>query len=336
MKDIKINPNSSPELVLCVPQGWEAYISCEFYELHLHLVQLGWTRLIIDETSDAEILTALSFARFVLLWEAYEFLERNEERLRHESKFSSSDTHKIFFCDDSHFFTKQRRQQRLRAFNWADTILTTYHDKLSEWYPEISKSKIKWTPHSAATCFYPIFSPSSNRILLSGSRTWPYPFRQFCQTKLPTEICDVIDHPGYPGYPGDIANQSKSDLTEIQRIGREKYADLLRSYPAMLVCGSIFNYLVAKVFEGMSAGCLIVCDRTSLGSQLSLLGFVEGEHFVGTDIFNVQEDAAEVRNKFLHKNIKWKTIVEKASIKVREEHSTKIRAEQIHLMCINK
>lgn len=323
------------DFILCVSKGWDAYISCEFDEIHSALVKLGWQKLVIDETSDLDILRAISHAKVVLLWEAYEFIERNESALMDES-YISNKTQKIFFCDDPHYFTPYRRGQRLRAFNWVDVILATYPDKLQAWFPEISSSKIKWMPHSAASCFQPTFEPSSEKILLSGSKTWPYPFRQFCQIKLPADVCDIVDHPGYPGYPGDVNNKSTHDKTHMQNVGREQYAHLLRQYPAMLVCGSIFHYLVAKVFEGMAAGCLVICDRDSLNQRLSMLGFIEGQHYVGTDIFHVIDDTVNVKDMYLHDREQWQFIVENAFKKVHEEHRSLMRATQIHHECTHR
>lgn len=288
------------ELLLCVPAGWESYISCEFSEIHSELCRLGWHKVIIGETEETQLLKLIAKAKIVFLWEGYELLERHE----HELTLISAE--KIFFCDDPHFFTLHRRQQRLRAFQWADKILATYPEKVKEWFPEINHSKIYWTPHAAASCFSPSFNPSINRVLLSGSRTWPYPFRQFCQIKLSADLCDVVDHPGYPGYPGDAANKSIANTEMLQCVGRESYAKLLRYYPAMLVCVSIFSYLVAKVFEGMASGCLVICDRTSLSYSLSLLGFVAGEHYIETDIFHVQEDTKRVLDLYTNNSrLQW-------------------------------
>lgn len=319
------------ELILCVPKGWDTYVSCEFSEIHSELCRHGWCKIVIDDLEDDNLLNTIKKARIVLLWEGYELLERHERVL-----FSIS-AEKIFFCDDPHFFTSHRRKQRLRAFQWADKLLATYPEKVKEWFPEIKHSKIHWTPHAAASCFYPTFNPSKKHVLLSGSRTWPYPFRQFCQAKLPTDLCDVVDHPGYPGYPGDIANKSVANEIALKHLGRESYASLLRSYPAMLVCGSIFSYLVAKVFEGMASGCLVICDRSSLSYSLSLLGFFAGEHYIETDIFHVQEDAESVLDFYLDKtNFRWDNIVKKAADKVQSEHTTAVRAAQMHAICTTK
>ena len=320
--------------ILCVPSGWETYISLEFHELHQGLEARGWTRLVIGEVEDTTIVAAIRNASVVLLWEAYEFIERNTELLTMDAASDArSATRRIVFCDDVHYFTAHRRQQRLRAFCWADRIMATYPDKLIEWYPEIATKPIHWTPHAASSYFQRAAAPSSDRVLLSGSRSWPYPFRQFCREKLPESVCTAVDHPGYPGYPGDQANAMKADSAAMQQRGQERYAALLSAHPAMLVCGSIFGYLVAKVFEGMAAGCLVIAERASLGKRLSLLGFSEGEHYVGTDLLHVIEDVTRVREAYLGGAPDWRRMVDLAANKVYDLHTTAVRAAQIHLIC---
>jgi hypothetical protein len=324
---------SPGEWVLCVPSGWDTYISLEFHELHQGLVARGWTRLCIGETEDGEILRAIRTARVALLWEAYELLERNVVSLKMETAADARACKRIVFCDDVHYFTEHRRQQRLRAFCWADLILATYPDKLAQWFPEVAAKPIYWTPHAAASYFQPASALSSDRVLLTGSRTWPYPFRQFCQAKLAVTVCAVVDHPGYPGYPGDRANTHQADLDAMRRLGREHYATLLNSHPAMLACGSIFGYLVAKVFEGMAAGCLVIAERASLGERLSALGFIEGEHYVGTDLLHVIEDVARVRDQCLRDDPAVRRMVDNAARKISDQHTTSVRAAQIHHIC---
>lgn len=316
--------------VLCAPDGWEHYISLEFHEIHLCLAGLGWTLLRLGTDDEAEIPSILAKADVVLLWEGYEFVERHACALRR----LPPTVQRVVFCDDVHHFTPQRRQQRLRAFLWADSILATYPDKLRQWYPEVAGTTVHWTPHSAAACFRPGPAPTSDKVLLSGSDTWPYPFRQFCRAKLPSSLCEVVSHPGYPGYPGDKANTQRADQEALHRLGREGYATLLQAHPAMLACGSIFGYLVAKVFEAMASGCLVIAERVSLGERLDALGFTEGEDYIGTDIFTVIEDAARVRDAYLKGDVALRRMAENARRKVASHHSTACRAAQIHRTCI--
>jgi hypothetical protein len=323
------------KLLLCVPAGWDAYLSGEFSELHESLVELGWSKVVIGNDADADILDAMQRALVVILWEGYEFLERNAYALERQSACSPQRTRRIAFCDDVHSFTTARREQRLRVFEWADTILATYPSRLRVWYPEVPEEKVRWIPHAAASYFHHslTFSPASDRVLLSGSRTWSYPFRQFCAEKLSPDVCEIVDHPGYPGYPGDRKTPVKYAPAALQRIGRENYAKLLRYYPAMLCCGSIFGYMVAKVFESMAAGCLTICERATLAEPLSALGFREGEHYVGTDLHTVIEDVPRVLSQFLKDSSRWHKMVRAAAGKVNSEHTTAVRAVQIHHLC---
>ena len=128
----------------------------------------------------------------------------------------------------------------------------------------------------------------------------------------------------------------EADAKALAAVGGERYASLLRRHPAMLVCGSIFGYLVAKVFEGMAAGCLIIADRPSLGVQLEALGFCEGEHYLGTDIFHVVEDAAAVQQSLFSGDSRWSAITEQAARKVAAHHTTAIRAADIHALCVEE
>lgn len=328
-------PAAEPgELLLCVPAGWEAYISLEFHELQHTLVAQGWSLLEIGKVDDAAILVAIRRARIVLLWEAYEFLERQADALTASGAADTLRARKIVFCDDVHYFTDHRRRQRLRAFIWADLILATYPDKLLKWFPEIFPYKVQWTPHAAASYFQPAQAPSSDRILLSGARLWPYPFRQFCSEKLPDSVCEVVDHPGYPGYPGNRVHAICADPEAMRRFGQQRYALLLNRHPAMLVCGSVFGYLVAKVFEGMAAGCLVIADRASLGERMTALGLIEGEHYVGTDLLHVMEDAVAVRDAFLRGDPWCARMVNNAARTIAARHTTAHRAAQIHRFCL--
>lgn len=337
MKDVLFDVCESNEvaapgtLVLCTPKGWGTYISREFHEIHENLATLGWTILTVDELEDEQLFQVINQAALLILWECYEIIERLEDSFAALPRR----IRRVVFCDDVHYFDNHRRTQRLRAFRWADLILATYPDKLIEWFPEIT-ARVKWMPHAAASAFTPVFAPASDRVLLSGARTWPYPFRQFCAAKLPDTLCRVVDHPGYPGYPGDRANTMRADAAELANIGGARYATVLRRHPAMLVCGSIFNYLVAKVFEGMASGCVVIADRVSLGNRLAALGFAEGEHYIGTDIFHVIEDTARTQQQFVNGDSRWSLIAEKAASKVKRHHTTAIRARNIHALCLGE
>lgn len=93
------------DLVLCVPPGWNTYISREFHEIHQHLVALGWKLIVADAIDDDELLASVRRARVALLWECYELLERRTASFDALPKT----VRRIVYCDDVHCFSAHRR-----------------------------------------------------------------------------------------------------------------------------------------------------------------------------------------------------------------------------------
>lgn len=310
-----------------MPEGYENYISKEFHEIHEGLEKHGWRKLTLSESNDEEILASLKWADAILFFEAYDFILKNAKALLENDELSEST--KYFFCDDIHFFTNGFREKRLKSFEAVDTIFATYPVQLLELYPEVAPYKVKWTPHAASSYFNPTFTPSKNKVLLSGSRSWIYPFRQFCAEMISDDVRDVVDHPGYPAYPGNKNITDSSNQALMKSHGQEHYVSLLNDYPAMYASGSVLKYLVAKVFESMASGCLVICDRPSLAKSLDSLGFKEGIHYSGTDIFHARSDSEKLLNMYQSKNGEWLSIVKSAHEKVSSAHTTALRAGQI-------
>jgi hypothetical protein len=96
------------DFVLCVPKGWDAYISREFHEIHRGLVDLGWSLYVVEETDDKQLIDILHRARCVLLWVCYEMLERHWQSLC----ALPEEVTRVVFCDDVHYFTAHRQAQR--------------------------------------------------------------------------------------------------------------------------------------------------------------------------------------------------------------------------------
>lgn len=215
--------------VLCAPAGYDAYISKEFDEVQRNLVRLGWKYAPIDEENGKRTLQQLEGASAILFFEAYDFIQKHRGDLLANEQIQK--TKKFFFCNDIHYHTATFKEKRLTSFLFADIIFATYPAQLLDFFPEITRDKVKWTPHSASSYFTPSFEPTATTILLSGSRTWPYPFRQFCASMLSKDICTIVDHPGYPGYPGNKNISNKADHPLMQAHGQEKYGPLLSTIP---------------------------------------------------------------------------------------------------------
>lgn len=304
--------------LLYVPHARHAYTSCEYEQLHLTLERAGWQLV-----CGGGVTRAMADADLLLLWRAYDApfdgpaLGRRDPNGRRPLR--------CFYCDDIHYFDRRARDRLLAAFAWADLILAAYPQALLRWFPELAPEKVSWLPHSAAPCFEPAYRPQDACLLLPAGHGWRYPFRQFCQTMLPSAVCAAVDMP-------DDETSPARDGPTVRR-ARESRALLMHRYPAMLTCGSVFGYLPASVFEAMAAGCLVIAERQSLVPTLVRLGFVDGEHFIGTDLMHVCDDAQTVLDLFLHRGEQWRAMVERAAERVLTGHTCAERALQLHRTC---
>ncbi|CAI5719857.1 unnamed protein product [Hyaloperonospora brassicae] len=160
----------------------------------------------------------------------------------------------------------------------VDVLVSTYTYLMDDYFAAVTNLVNErdlpvtvWLPHSSGPDFvnasfneYPI-----NKIILSGKlgSSW-YPLRHWLGMYQQTHqrIMDVYPHSGY--YVSD--NQSAI------------YASYLRSYRTAITTTSIFQYVVAKIFEIPSTGALLAVDR-DIAPLLAALGMNDGEHYVGYD-----------------------------------------------------
>lgn len=305
--------------LLYVPHARHAYTSCEYEQLHLALERAGWQLVcgggMTEAMADADIL---------LLWRAYDAPFADPALGRRDR--SGHRPLRCFYCDDIHYFDRNARARLLAAFEWADLILAAHPQALLRWFPELAPDKVSWLPHSAAPCFEPLYRPQDACLLLSAGNGWRYPFRQFCQVMLPPALCAPLDMADDEALPS-------LDAPAVRR-ARESRSQLMHRFPAMLTCGSVFGYLPAAVFEAMAAGCLVVAERQSLAPTLARLGFVDGEHFIGTDLMHVCDDARTVLELFQHRGEQWRAMVERAAEQVLTRHTCAERAQQLHRTCM--
>jgi hypothetical protein len=91
-------------------------------------------------------------------------------------------------------------------------------------------------------------------------------------------------------------------------------------------------YLVAKFFEIMGSGCLLLCDDTGVKEELNALGFFENEHYLNINkqnsaqvrdfVTSNPQKVKEIRTK-AHELVKSKYTVQKACEKINRAFNTK-------------
>ena len=157
-----------------------------------------------------------------------------------------------------------------RMLSRCDIILCSYDSSFKEKWPEF-ESKYVFFPHFVEYDLYRYLETANLRkfkCLLTGSLdTVAYPLRNHI-VALRHPLVDFIQHPGYS--LGDKLSKAMGFA-----IGKD-YASLLNQYICSVATSGKMNYVVAKYFEILAAGTILLANYVP---DLDLLRFEDGKHY---------------------------------------------------------
>ena len=163
----------------------------------------------------------------------------------------------------------------------VDRIFSTYGYAFGKFY---SMTKpVYFLPHAAT---FPInFNPCpTNRILLSGRIIKDiYPFRNLIH-KLSKKLKNSIDYLNV-----NFNYRLKYDNPTF--IYGERYIQRLNSYLACFTCDASEHrpYIVAKHFEILASGSLLLAANIHTKIYLEHLGLIDGIHYISVNMTNIEE-----------------------------------------------
>ena len=209
----------------------------------------------------------------------------------------------VFTGDVQCYGDKLCLDNRIKVYNRCDVILSQSYEYFEEMYPQfLSKFEffpLFFSPHSRYTKLSFNDNPMV-RCLLSGSLNKDvYPLRSLIVNK---HHADVDYKP--PTYVGD------------------NYAKLLHSYFCCVTSASIFNYVLAKYFEIIAAGSLLLASETKDSRRL---GLIPHRHYVPItkdNVFTIVEQCLKSPNDY-------NDIRKEGMEFVRKNHSVINRVEQL-------
>ena len=254
----------------------------------------------------------------IIFWEAYELV------YRYAREMQGLKCRKFFFADDLHWWNRRMREIRVIVFGVSDVILGTVAYRLKELFPELSRKRVVWVPHSASTDFMLPFNPDAeNAIFLSGAINEAYPLRQR-MLMLHREGSYPIRYHRHPGY------YCGYDYERDVRIGRG-YAEKIRQCRVGFA-DSVFPYayIVAKFFEIPATGALLLADDT-VSEHLNRLGFVAGHHYVPVSQKDLESQIEYVLSESNRDELDQ--IRRNGQALVHEQHKTGDRAKFINAVC---
>lgn len=169
-----------------------------------------------------------------------------------------------------------------RMFEKADIILSPYKESFLELFSEYGV-KYKW---------FPQFFADNNRY---------FPENSVNTNPKPLFLLSGAVHPWY--YPLRAKIKELNHQKVIHRHSRwavgDDYAKMLRRFFGMITAVGKYKMAMAKIFESLAAGQLLLCDRCD---DMDALGLVPGRHYIELHAdkdLNQQVD-------FWFKEAKWK------------------------------
>ena len=199
------------------------YVSRELYFIQHDLItNHGWRHIESNSLQyrpgslEHKLRTAFGeLPEIVIFWEAYALV------YRHCREMQGLKCRKFFFADDLHSWNRRMREMKVIVFAVSDVILSPYVYRWMSLFPELSKKRTVWVPHSASADFMLPFNPGAeNSIFLSGAINEAYPLRQR-MLQLHHDGSYAIKYHRHPGY------YCGYDYERDGRIGRG-YAERIR------------------------------------------------------------------------------------------------------------
>jgi hypothetical protein len=201
------------------------------------------------------------------------------------NKYHVPSTCKISYIIDDLHTGGEVKAARLRNYKRVHKIFATYAYCFNKFYPEIPNNMIEWLPHSSRYII-PFNKNPINKILVSG-RVNPkqYPNR--------FKIVNISEKNNFIHYEKPKLNgyRAKNDNDIKNRIYGEKFYKILNKYLICFTCDASSSrpYIVAKHFEILASGSLLLACNPNTKKEFESLGFIDGEDYISCNQFNMNE-----------------------------------------------
>ena len=238
-------------------------------------------------------------------------------------KFKTSNKIKIsFFIDDVHPGGSVRKN-RNKSLKKTTNVFSTYAYQFNKFYPE-SKYKLYWLPHSIRFNDIKLNDNPIRKILITGrlnERVYPNRQKIYRLTKKNKNILYFRPNIGY---------RIKKSAKSSKHIFGKKFLELLNNFYCGFTCDLIEDrsYLVAKHFEIMGAGCLLLACNPWTKSYFKILGFEDMEDYISCTPENMNEKIDFILNSDNYKLLD--EIRRRGYEKVIKNHNYKIRTEYLN------
>ena len=179
------------------------------------------------------------------------------------------------------------KQNKLIGLSKVSRIISTYGYTFNKYYPKICP--VYWFPH-AGTFDLGFNDNPVNKIIISGRLNKDiYPFRQYIVNLSNKNI--FLQRLGV-----NCRYEIKTDSHNL--IYGERYIRILNNYLACFTCDASASrpYIVAKHFEILLSGSLLLAGNPNTKPYFEKLGFIDGVHYISATMTNIMEKIEFIKN----------------------------------------
>ena len=174
------------------------------------------------------------------------------------------------------------KKNRIKSLKKIDNVFATYGYIFNNYYPKLNYN-LYWLPHSIRYLDIPFNNNPINKILISGRLNKNlYPNRCHIVSLSKTNKQLEYFKPNV-GYRVNVLNEN--------HICGKKYIEKLNQYICCFTDDACNErpYIVAKHFEILSSGSLLLACNLNTKKEFESLGFIDNEHYISCSKDNMIE-----------------------------------------------
>ena len=287
----------------------ETYLTLEPFKFVGNLEKYGWKILKLSEID----INKLKETRSIVLCVTYDSFDISQLQCRNIKL--------IYKIDDLYPFKNIRNT----CIDAADVLIGPYQylfkeDKIIQMYSSINTKEAYFIPYSTINSFYKNVDfnrTPTEKIFVSGSVSDVYPLRKYILKFK--EYIKILEHPSYNNYKYGCIN--------------ENYYKKLSEYLCCFTDALSYKYILLKVFEICSVGCLLLC-QDSIKQQLRRLGFFDNINYISCNKENLESKIKWILDKNNRETVDQIRL--RGMNLVRNHHHTNYRSKVFDIIVNNK